>query len=69
MKSLLDKFNVPDKSLKVLLISSQNNKGSIFFSSAARCIFCPCSSVPVKKLTLKPSIRLNLAKKSAIMLE
>ena len=69
IKSSLDKLSNEDKFLKVLLISSQNVKGSLLDFSAALCIFWPCSSVPVKKKTLKPSILLNLANMSAIILE
>ena len=36
IKSVFDKFKVLDKSLKVLLISSQKDNGSIFIFSAAR---------------------------------
>ena len=69
IKSVFVKFKILVKSMKVLLILSQNFCGSSPAFSADLWIFNPCSSVPVKKCTLKLSISLNRAKKSAIILE
>ena len=57
------------ESLNLVDSSSQKSLISFEFFSASLCIFKPCSSVPVKKNTLKPSILLNLAKISATILE
>ena len=55
--------------LNIKDILSQYSKGSKLFFLAEFCIFKPCSSVPVRKNTLKLSFRLNLAKTSASILE
>ena len=65
MKSVLDKFKVFDKSLKVFDIRLQNSLGSMPCFSADLWIFKPCSSVPVRNCTEKPSFLLKRAKKSA----
>ena len=49
IKSVLVKFSVLERLRNVSLIWSQNCFGSTFSFSAERCIFKPCSSVPVKK--------------------
>ena len=45
----------------ILDTSSTNSLGATPLFLAANSTFWPCSSVPVKKKTLKPSNRLNLA--------
>ncbi len=64
MKSSLLKFIAAARSRKFWLTRSVKLCGSTPAVSAAFCTFWPCSSVPVRKWTSKPSSRLNRASTS-----
>mmetsp|Transcript_35303 Transcript_35303/g.94570 ORF Transcript_35303/g.94570 Transcript_35303/m.94570 type:complete len:235 (+) Transcript_35303:1655-2359(+) len=55
MKSSFEKFITPIRSRKVCELRSHHSCGETSFFSADCCTFCPCSSVPVRKYTSRPS--------------
>ena len=58
-------FKSLHKSVKFFDILSTHSIGVNPFFSAASCIFCPCSSTPVRKLTSFPLSLSYLARTSA----
>ena len=64
MKSSLEKFIRAASSRKLPDTRSVKACGSRPAAAAAFSTFCPCSSVPVRNLTVWPSSRLNRASTS-----